>query len=109
MWLRRLGRVLMTGILLSACGSNGSPTEVGSVDCTAITAATIDDCVRLNEIQLLGTHNSYHVVPEPAILASLGTQPAAFRMVQGLAPVAGDLSAPGFKVLRPPVAPPRIP
>ena len=40
--------------------------------CAAITAANTDDCVRLNEIQVLGTHNSYHIAPEPKILAVLG-------------------------------------
>lgn len=40
--------------------------------CAAITAANTDDCVRLNEIQVLGTHNSYHIAPEPQILAMLG-------------------------------------
>ena len=40
--------------------------------CAAITASNTDDCVRLNEIQVLGTHNSYHIAPEPQILAVLG-------------------------------------
>ena len=40
--------------------------------CATITAANTDDCVRLNEIQVLGTHNSYHIAPEPKILAVLG-------------------------------------
>ena len=30
-----------------------------------------DGCVALNEIQVLGTHNSYHVQPRPALLAAL--------------------------------------
>ena len=44
----------------------------GVADCSTITAANTDDCVRLNEIQVLGTHNSYHVAPPPALLAALG-------------------------------------
>ena len=40
--------------------------------CATITAANTDDCVRLNEIQVLGTHNSYHIAPEPKVLAVLG-------------------------------------
>lgn len=43
-------------------------------DCSSITAANTGDCVRMNEIQVLGTHNSYHVVPAPDVLASLGTR-----------------------------------
>lgn len=30
-----------------------------------------DNCMRLNYVQVLGTHNSYHVQPRPAILAAL--------------------------------------
>jgi hypothetical protein len=41
-------------------------------NCASITAATVDDCVRLNQIQVLGTHNSYHVAPVPAMRALLG-------------------------------------
>jgi hypothetical protein len=40
--------------------------------CATITESNTDDCVRLNEIQVLGTHNSYHIAPEPKILAVLG-------------------------------------
>jgi hypothetical protein len=40
--------------------------------CVTITAENTDECVRLNEIQVLGTHNSYHIAPEPKILAMLG-------------------------------------
>jgi hypothetical protein len=30
-----------------------------------------DRCVHLNEIQVLGTHNSYHLLPRPALLSAL--------------------------------------
>ncbi len=30
-----------------------------------------DNCMRLNYVQVLGTHNSYHIEPRPAILAAL--------------------------------------
>jgi hypothetical protein len=30
-----------------------------------------DNCMRLNHVQVLGTHNSYHIEPRPAILAAL--------------------------------------
>ena len=42
--------------------------------CATMTSANTDDCVRLNEIQVLGTHNSYHIAPEPPVLAWLGTR-----------------------------------
>ena len=31
------------------------------------------DDLRLNEIQLIGTHNSYHLAPQPKLLAMIGT------------------------------------
>ena len=37
-----------------------------------MTSANVDDCVRLNQIQVLGTHNSYHVAPVPAMREWLG-------------------------------------
>jgi len=46
------------------------------VPCAVLTAATIDDCVRLNQIQVLGTHNSYHIAPPPALLTAIGPQSA---------------------------------
>jgi Phosphoinositide phospholipase C, Ca2+-dependent len=32
-----------------------------------------DNCMRLNYIQVIGTHNSYHVAPRPALLAAIAT------------------------------------
>jgi Phosphoinositide phospholipase C, Ca2+-dependent len=54
--------------------SPGNPASsvLVTADCSTIAATNIDDCVRLNEIQLLGTHNSYHIAPEPAVLKHLG-------------------------------------
>jgi len=43
-----------------------------AADCSTITAANSDDCIRLNQIQVLGTHNSYHVAGTPAMQAALG-------------------------------------
>ena len=39
-----------------------------------ITADNTDDCIRMNQIQVLGTHNSYHIAPVPAMLAALGSR-----------------------------------
>lgn len=63
----------MACVVLVGCerGEGGAPAAA-AVDCSTITAANSDDCVRLNEIQVLGTHNSYHIVPAPAVLATLG-------------------------------------
>ena len=59
-------------VVLSGCRL-GPRAEVAA-DCSAITAANIDACVRLNEIQVLGTHNSYHIAPVPPVLTLLGAR-----------------------------------
>lgn len=39
-----------------------------------------DECVALNEIQVIGSHNSYHVIPRPLLLgAFVGLDPAALE------------------------------
>ena len=57
---------------LASCGEAPQAADAGPTDCSTITALNTDDCVRLNEIQVLGTHNSYHVAPVPAMLSKLG-------------------------------------
>jgi calcium-dependent phosphoinositide phospholipase C len=137
MTLRRLLSVLIPCIMLACCRSTVRGGFAAAALCSPITSENIDDCVRLNQIQVLGTHNSYHIAPPPAMLAALGergrnvdythrplteqltqlgirkfeldvfadpeggrfARPAAFRMVEGLDPVAPQLGQPGFKVL----------
>jgi hypothetical protein len=48
-----------------------------AASCAAVSAATADECLRLNHLQVLGTHNSYHLAPEPPVLAALGTRAPA--------------------------------
>ena len=50
------------------------PARPGGDGRATITSANTDDCVRLNEIQVLGTHNSYHIAPEPPVLAWLAAR-----------------------------------
>ena len=52
----------------------GAPVARPTADCSRITLQNTDDCVRLNQIQLLGTHNSYHVAPPPSLLEALGSR-----------------------------------
>lgn len=64
---------LASASALAACGTADPIAASGTTaDCATITAANTDDCVRMNQIQVLGTHNSYHVAPAPPILAALG-------------------------------------
>jgi len=40
----------------------------------------VDECVAMNEIQVIGSHNSYHVIPRPLLLgAFIGIDPAALE------------------------------
>ena len=63
--------------------------------CAAITAENTDDCVRLNEIQVLGTHNSYHIAPDPTILAVLGEHARNIEYTHK--PLAEQLSRQGIR------------
>lgn len=66
--------LLFAPFVLAACfGSScsGEALDAAPAGCAAITADTIDDCVRVNQIQVLGTHNSYHLAPKPQVLEAL--------------------------------------
>jgi hypothetical protein len=62
---------------LSACLAwNENSTSGSSYTSTTVTSATrdaylADHCLRLNQIQVIGSHNSYHVQPEPVIFNAL--------------------------------------
>jgi len=66
------------GLVDSAADSNSvgrqrqEDVSRSAVDCATITRSNTDDCIRLNQIQVLGTHNSYHIAPEPPLLLALG-------------------------------------
>ena len=49
-----------------------------------------DGCIALNEIQVLGTHNSYHVQPRPALLAALLDITSAFNAWEYTHPPLGE-------------------
>ena len=57
----------------AGCERASQAAAVAVVDCSTITALNTDDCIRLNQIQVLGTHNSYHIAPAPSMLAKLGS------------------------------------
>ena len=71
MWLRWASILLTSCGILSACGVTLEQTPAAA-DCRTISSRNVDDCVRLNQIQTLGTHNSYHVAPPPPLLSMLG-------------------------------------
>lgn len=65
--------------------------------CAPLTAATADQCLRLNHLQVLGTHNSYHLEPPAEVLAALGDRGTGLRYTHQ--PLTRQLSALGIRKL----------
>lgn len=67
--------VAVAGLVLAACGGSdggsSDPTTRPEPGSTTTVPVSPDDDLRLNEIQVLGSHNSFHVAPDPAELALL--------------------------------------
>ncbi len=72
MTMKPLVGIAIACLVASACDGVERGAPAPAIDCSTISATNSDDCVRLNEIQVLGTHNSYHIAPPPALLATLG-------------------------------------
>jgi hypothetical protein len=67
-------------------------------DGAARTMVTIPADLRINEIQVLGTHNSYHVEPRPDILSAyLGVDPEAIDLAYTHAPLTTQLEDQGIR------------
>ncbi len=64
---RATAAALVLAVALAGC-SDDTATDAPT---STTEAATNAAALRLNEVQLLGTHNSYHVAPEPRLLAKL--------------------------------------
>lgn len=66
---------LFCALLLVGCSDpkNDNQLTSASVDCQTITAENADQCLRLNHIQVLGTHNSYKLKPAQALIDTLNT------------------------------------
>jgi hypothetical protein len=75
---------------------DGSGLAAGD-SCSTMTQANVDDCVRLNQIQVLGTHNSYHIAPAAPMLAVLG--PRARNVEYTHRPLVEQLSRLGVRKL----------
>lgn len=70
-WMRSLAAAGALAVLAAACTVspplNSGGDGVGNGDGEPTTAAG-DDTVRLNQLQFIGSHNSYHIAPEAPIL-----------------------------------------
>lgn len=75
--LRSIG--LATCLVLAPGGlaTAQAPVPPSGPGCEPVTADNAEDCLRVNHLQVIGTHNSYHVAPDPAILAALGDRARA--------------------------------
>ena len=89
--------LVLCGAVLAACSSSSkqsdtanptTPTSAGSADCAGwssqvttqqkpVSASELrrraDSCLRLNQVQVLGTHNSYHLQDPPKLLEAIKT------------------------------------
>jgi len=89
---RVLPVVVLLALIAAACGDSGvstgsnavsdtvattisvAPSTTTSTTMSSTTTTTIDpvSLLRVNDIQVLGSHNSYHLRPIPVVLAALG-------------------------------------
>ena len=63
-------------------GDDAAPTTTGPTGTTVVETVEPDDDLRLNELQTMGTHNSFHVAPPEAeltLLAAMNAEQAAER------------------------------
>jgi hypothetical protein len=95
MAVRHLTSVLLICVLLASCRVGAGDDRADVDACSPITVENIDDCVRLNQLQLLGTHNSYHIAPAPPVLATLGAR--ARNIEYSHRPLAEQLSQLGIR------------
>lgn len=58
---------VLVGIMLVLSGC----AEPAGDDCAEVTAENADACIHINQIQVLGTHNSYHIQPSPNLMKAL--------------------------------------
>ncbi len=66
--MQRPGRSILVALaVVLAVGAAGCDRE----RCSTLDAGNVDECLRLNQIQTLGTHNSYHLQPSTALRAAM--------------------------------------
>jgi Phosphoinositide phospholipase C, Ca2+-dependent len=76
--------MVAVALLAAGCsGSGGSTGDATTTSAPADAAYPLDDELRLNQIQALGTHNSYHVEAAPDLLSVLRAfEPALADSIQ---------------------------
>jgi hypothetical protein len=72
MWLRRSVSVCLVALIAAACSGGTSHTSPPrSPTTTTVPAYPLDSTLRLDQVQVLGSHNSYHGRPYRQVLDSL--------------------------------------
>ena len=72
-WRRQAAVMAVAAVLAASCSdddtntSGSDPTVLASSTTTTTTSVQATPSPRLNEIQVVGSHNSYHVAPDPAL------------------------------------------
>ena len=71
--LRRVSLVALVALAARAAASshNTSAPPAAAIDHDRRRATALDDTLRLDQVQVLGSHNSYHGRPYPQVLAAL--------------------------------------
>jgi hypothetical protein len=83
MWVALVAAVT---VVVAACApptTTPPPSTTTTVVDPAPQAPVGDDLIRLNQIQLLGSHNSYHVAPDPRVIDLLKAAASAFPALAG--------------------------
>lgn len=62
---RWMSLLVIAVLLLAGCATPGSD------ECAEVTDENIGECVHLNQLQVLGTHNSYHIQPPSELMEVL--------------------------------------
>ena len=62
-------------LMFIGCANHQENSPISqNVNCETINADNADQCLRLNHIQVIGTHNSYKLFPHPELVSSLNEQ-----------------------------------
>lgn len=68
---RKISSLAVLLVLLIGCGANNESPSTSQINCETVTESNANQCLRLNHIQVLGTHNSYKLLPHPELVERL--------------------------------------
>ncbi|NBC03435.1 MAG: hypothetical protein GVY20_06985 [Bacteroidetes bacterium] len=72
MMTKKLSILLLSMMIAYGCtGSQENNLSSESINCDTINENNANQCLRLNHVQVLGTHNSYKLLPHPDLITAL--------------------------------------